>query len=122
MRNSEQRRRSQDRMLMHQTLSKGWCHARSGLLLGLIVRARGRLVEARARFAAAEDRSARPPKRSGGHHPGHPRPVVASLQKREGFLALRPGAPALLLPYPLFAEPTQPAHPSPALADAPLAA
>src|SRR5215204_4501337 len=33
MRNCEEPRRSQDRMLMHQTLSKGWCHARSRLLL-----------------------------------------------------------------------------------------
>jgi Transposase DDE domain len=68
-------------------------------------------VEARGRFAAAEERSARPAQRSGGHHPGHLRPV-ASLQKREGLLALRFLAPALLLPYPLFAEPTQPSHPS----------
>ena len=45
-------------MLMHQTLSKGWCHARSRLLLGLIVRVRGRLVEARALFGAA--RAGRP--------------------------------------------------------------
>jgi hypothetical protein len=43
-------------MLMHQTLSKGWCHARSRLLLGLIVRVGGRLVEARALFGAAESR------------------------------------------------------------------
>src|SRR5215204_6180669 len=48
MRNCEEPRRSQDRMLMHQTLSKGWCHARSRLLLGLIVRVGGRLVEAQA--------------------------------------------------------------------------
>src|SRR5215216_7420268 len=74
--------------MLHQTLSKGWCHARSGLLLGLIVRARGRLVEARTHFAAAEERSARPAQRSGGHHPGHPRPVAA-LPQREGLLALR---------------------------------
>jgi hypothetical protein len=53
--NSGQRRRSPDRMLMHQTLSKGWCRDGSGLLLGLIVRPRGRLVEARARSAAAEE-------------------------------------------------------------------
>jgi hypothetical protein len=57
----------------------------------------------------------------GGHHSGSPR-SVASLPQREGLLALRPGAPALLLPYPLFAEPTQPAHPSPGAGDAPLAA
>jgi hypothetical protein len=103
--NSGQRRRSPDRML-HQTLSKGWCHARSGLLLGLIVRARGRLVEARSRFAAAENRSASPAQRPGGNHPGHPRPV-APLPQREGLLAFRLLSSALLLPYPLFAEPTQ---------------
>src|SRR5215210_3648238 len=107
--NSSQRRRSPDRML-HQTLSKGWCHARSGLLLGLIVRPRRRLVEARSRFAAAEDRSARPAHRLGGPHPGHPRPV-APLQKREGLLAFRFFAPAPLLPCPLFAEPAQPQGP-----------
>jgi hypothetical protein len=63
-------------------------------------------VEARARSAAAEDRSARPAQRSGDPHPGHPRPVAA-LQKREGLLALRLGAPAPLLPCPLFTEPAQ---------------
>jgi hypothetical protein len=108
-------------MLMHQTLSKGWCHARSGLLLGLIVRPRGRLVEARARFAAAENRSACPAQRSGGHHPGYPC-SVASLPQREGLLALRLGTSALLLPYPLFAEPVQPACPSLGARDARLAA
>jgi hypothetical protein len=41
-------------MLMHQTLSKGWCHARSRLLLGLIVRVGRRLVEAQALFGAAQ--------------------------------------------------------------------
>ena len=103
--------------MLHQTLSKGWCRHGSGLLLGLIVRARGRLVEARSRFAAAENRSACPAKRSGGPHPGHPRPV-ASLPQREGLLALRLGASALLLPEPLFAEPAQSAHPSPGARDA----
>jgi hypothetical protein len=43
--NSDQRRRSPDRML-HQTLSKGWCRHGSGLLLSLIVRTNRRLVEA----------------------------------------------------------------------------
>ena len=108
-------------MLMHQTLSKGWCHARSRLLLGLIVRVGGGLVEARALFGAAEKRSARPAQRSGGHHPGHPRPV-APLQKREGLLAFRLLSPTLLLPYPLFSKPTQPAHPSLGARDALLAA
>jgi hypothetical protein len=91
--------------MLHQTLSKGWCRDGSGLLLGLIVRTRGRLVEARPRFGAAiENRSTGFAKRSGGHHPGHPRPV-ASLSQRERLLALRMGAPAcLLLPYPLCSQ------------------
>src|SRR5688572_12663792 len=118
--NSSRRRRSPDLML-YQTLSKGWCRDGSGLLLGLIVRARGRLVETPSRFAAAENRSACPAHRLGGLDSGHPRPV-ASLPQREGLLALRLGAPALLLPEPLFAEPTQPAHPSPGARDAPLTA
>src|SRR5215204_964151 len=85
MRNCEEQRRSQDRMLMHQTLSKGWCHARSRLLLGLIVRVGGRLVEARALFGAAESRPSGLAYRPRGHHTGHPRPV-APLQKRARFL------------------------------------
>src|SRR5215207_2512561 len=86
MRNCEEPRRSQDRMLMHQTLSKGWCHARSRLLLGLIVRVGGRLVEAQALFGAAQSWTASLAYRPRGHHPGHPRPV-APLQKRARFLA-----------------------------------
>jgi hypothetical protein len=39
---------------------------------------------------------------------------VAPLPQREGLLALRFLAPAPLLPCPLFAEPAQPTHPSPA--------
>src|SRR5687768_8552883 len=109
--NSSQRRRSPDRML-HQTLSKGWCRHGSGLLLGLIVRARGRLVEARSRLAAAEKRSPCPAQRSGGPHPGHPRPVAA-LPQREGLLALRLGAPAPLLPQVVLPGSAQSAHPSP---------
>src|SRR5918993_5589588 len=107
--------------MLHQTLSKGWCRDGFGLLLDLIVRPRGRLVEARPRLAAAENRPARAAQRSGGPHPGYPRPV-APLQKREGLLALRLGAPAPLLPCPLFAEPAQSAHPSPGARAAPLAA
>src|SRR5215204_1733086 len=113
MRNSVQRRRSPDRML-HQTLSKGWCRHGSGLLLGLIVRLRRRLVEARALLeAATPTRSACIAHRLGGFDPGHPRPV-APLQKREGLLALRLLSPALLLPEPLFAGPVQPKGASPA--------
>src|SRR5215213_9640893 len=83
--------------MLHQTLSKGWCRDGSGLLLGLIVRARRRLVEARPRFGATENRSTGSAQRSGGHHPGHPRPV-APLQKRARLLALRPGAPRPYFP------------------------
>src|SRR5215213_153454 len=116
MRNSVQRRRSPDRML-HQTLSKGWCRHGSGLLLGLIVRLRRRLVEARALLeAATPTRSACIAHRLGGFDPGHPRPV-APLQKREGLLALRLLSPALLLPEPLFAGPVQPKGASPANRD-----
>jgi transposase len=50
-------------------------------------------VEARSRFAAAENRSPCPAQRPGGHHPGYPRPV-APLEQREGLLALRFFAPA----------------------------
>jgi hypothetical protein len=92
--------------MLHQTLSKGWCRHGSGPLLGLIVRPRVGLVEARARFAAAQNRSARAAQRSGGHHPGHPRPV-APLPQREGFLALLLGAPAPLLPYVVLPGPAQ---------------
>src|SRR5215207_1282005 len=120
--NSDQLRRSPDRMLMHQTLSKGWCRNGSGLLLGLIVRPRGRLVEeARPLFGAIENRSTGSAQRSGGHHPSHPRPV-ASLSQRARLLALRSLAPALLLPYSLHPGPAQSAHPSPGARVAPLAA
>src|SRR5829696_3254124 len=95
-------------MLMHQTLSKGWCHARSRLLLGLIVRVGGGLVEARALFAAAQSRPSGLAYRPRGYHPGHPRPVVAPLQKRARFLALCSGTSAPLLPEALFPKPTQP--------------
>src|SRR5215211_6553227 len=107
MRNCEERRRSQDRMLMHQTLSKGWCHARSRLLLGLIVRVGGGLVEARTLFAAAESWTSGLAYRPRGNHPGHRRPV-APLQKRARFLALCAGTSAPLLPEALFPKPTQP--------------
>src|SRR5215212_7607231 len=122
MRNSVQRRRSPDRML-HQTLSKGWCRHGSGLLLGLIVRLRRRLVEARALLeAATPTRSACIAHRLGGFDPGHPRPVVAPLQKREGLLALRLLSPALLLPEPLLPGPVQPQGTSPGARAARLAA
>jgi hypothetical protein len=89
--------------MLHQTLSKGWCRDGSGLLLGLIVRLRRRLVDARALLEAAPStRSACIAHRLGGFDPGHPRPV-APFPQREGLLALRFLSPALLLPEPLFA-------------------
>jgi hypothetical protein len=93
--------------MLHQTLSKGWCRHGSGLLLGLIVRPRGRLVEAGVLLGASENRSARPAQRLGGHDTCDPR-AVAPLPQREGLLAFRLGAPALLLPEPLLPEPVQP--------------
>src|SRR5215212_8123074 len=65
-------------MLMHQTLSKGWCCAGSRLLPGLIVGPRGPLVEGRPLL-----RSAQSPKpavsglalRLGGHYAGDPLPM-----------------------------------------------
>jgi hypothetical protein len=94
-------------MLMHQTLSKGWCHAGSRLLLGLIVRASRRLVEAQALFGATENWSSSPAYRPRGHHLGNTR-AVASLEKRARFLALCSRTSAPLLPEPLFPKPTKP--------------
>jgi hypothetical protein len=98
--------------MLHQTLSKGWCRHGSGLLLGLIVRAVRRLVEARPLLEAAEDRSACPAQRLGGLDPAHPCPV-ASLPQRAGLLAFRLFSAALLLPYPLLTESVRPAGRSP---------
>ncbi len=83
-------------MLMHQTLSKGWCHARSRLLLGLIVRVGGRLVEARALFGAAESRPSGLAYRPRGHHAGHPRPVAPLHRSERDFWRF---AQAHLRPY-----------------------
>jgi hypothetical protein len=94
--------------MLHQTLSKGRCRDGSGLLPGLIVRPRGRLVEAQPLLGATENRSPSSAHRLGGPHPGHPRPVVDSLSQRERLLALRMGAPALLLPESLFPKPVRP--------------
>src|SRR5215217_8105275 len=104
--NLGQRRRSPDLML-HQTLSTGWCRDGSGLLLGLIVRPRGRLVEAGVLLGASENRSARPAHRLGGHDACDPR-SVAPLPQRARLLAFRFLSPALLLPEPLLPEPVQP--------------
>jgi Transposase DDE domain len=98
--------------MLHQTLSKGWCRDGSGLLLGLIVRPRGRLVEAGVLLGASENRSARPAHRLGGHDACDPR-SVAPLPQRARLLAFRFLSPALLLPEPLLPEPVQPQGASP---------
>src|SRR5215203_7427478 len=82
------------------------------LLPRLIVRIGGRLVAGCPWSGPAPPGSSGPAHGSGGHHPGHPRPV-APLQKREGLLALRFFAPALLLPEPLLPGPVQPQGTSP---------
>src|SRR5215204_2190153 len=105
--NSEIRRRSPDLML-HQTLSKGWYHARCRLLLGLIVRPRGRLVEGLTLLGYAQTRPSGLASRLGSTCAGHPLPM-APLQKRARLLAFRFFAPARILSHPLFAEPVQPA-------------
>ena len=109
-------------MLAPNLLPKVVPHDGSRLLLGLIVRARGRLVEGLPPLdRASQARSSRSAFRKRGPYPGHPRPV-APLSKRARLLALRFFAPAPLLPCPLLAEPAQPAHPSLGAGDAPLAA
>jgi hypothetical protein len=93
-------------MLTPNLLPKAVPHSGSRLLPGFIVRPDRRLVEGQPPLVHTPSRPSRPAQRSGGHHPGYPR-SVASLQKREGLLALRFFATASLLPHPLFAEPTQ---------------
>jgi hypothetical protein len=111
-------------MLAPNLLPKVVLHDGSRLLLGLIGTCSwtigGRSISPLDR--ASQAWPSRPPFRERHPYPGHPRPVVASLPQREGLLALRFFAPASLLPYPLFAKPAQPAHPSPQAGVAPLAA
>src|SRR5829696_9959261 len=90
MRNCEQRGRSREFMLAPNLLPKAVPHDGSRLLLGLIVRPRGRLVEGQPPLGHTSPRPSRPPERPGGPYPGDPRPV-ASLQKRARLLALRMG-------------------------------
>ena len=88
-------------------------HSGSRLLPRLIVRIGGRSVASRPRSRPAPPGSSGPAHGPGGHHPGHPRPVVAALQKREGLLALRLGTPARVLPEPVLPGPVQPQGTSP---------
>jgi hypothetical protein len=81
-------------MLALNLLPKAVPHDGSRLLLGLIVRARGRLVEGRPSLdCASQARPSCPPFRERGPHSGHLRPV-APLPQREGLLALCVGPPA----------------------------
>jgi hypothetical protein len=64
-------------MLMHQTLSKGWSHARSRLLLDLIVRPRGRLVEGLTLLRYAKTRPSGLASRLGSTYPGLAEPSAA---------------------------------------------
>src|ERR687897_3346752 len=122
MSNSGRRRRSRTLMLVPNLRPKVVPHDGSGLLLGLIVRARGRLVaRAPSPVSAQQARPSGPAVRIGSPHPRHPLPM-APLQKREGLLALRFFAPAPLLPQVVHPRPTQPTHPSLAARVAPLAA
>src|SRR5215216_2670228 len=91
------------------------------LLLGLIVRISGRLVAGRPRSGPEPPGSSGLAHGPGGHHPGDPGPVAA-LQKREGLLALRLGAPARVLPEALLPGPVQPQGTSPGARVARLAA
>jgi hypothetical protein len=71
----------------------------SRLLLGLIVRARGRLVDGEQILGAIETRPPGPALSERGPHSGHPRPV-APLSQRAGLLEIRPLPPAALhFPY-----------------------
>jgi protein-tyrosine-phosphatase len=105
--NSGRRRRSRTLLLVPNLRPKVVPHDGSRLLLGLIVRAGGRLVEGQTLFGAAQGRPSGAACRLRGHHPGHPRPV-ASLEKRARFLALCSSASELLLPDPLLPKPAQP--------------
>src|SRR5215218_3529094 len=111
MRNCGRRGRSRNSMLALNLRPKVVPHG-SRLLLGLIVRISGRLVAGWPRSGPAPPGSSGPAHGPGGHHPGHPGPV-APLQKREGLLALRLGAPARVLPEALLPGPVQPQGTSP---------
>jgi hypothetical protein len=75
-------------MLAPNSLQRMVPHSGSGLLLGLIVRPRGRLVEAGVLLGASENRSPRPAQRPGGHDACDPR-AVAALPQRARLLAFR---------------------------------
>src|SRR5215208_5271680 len=107
MSNSGRRRRSRTLMLVPNLRPKVVPHDGSRLLLGLIVRASGRLVaRAPSPVSAQQARSSGPALRIGSPHPRHPLPM-APLPQREGLLALRLFAPAPLFPHVVHPRPTQ---------------
>src|SRR5829696_1636321 len=112
MRNCGQRGRSRNSMLVPNLLPKAVPHG-PRLLPGLIVRTRGRLVAGAPSLLGAQQAGpSGPALRPRGRHPGDPR-AVAPLPQREGFLALRLGTPASLLPEAVHPEPVQPQGTSP---------
>src|SRR5215218_3266270 len=120
MRNCGRRGRSRNSMLALNLRPKVVPHG-SRLLPRLIVRIGGRLVAGWPRSGPAPPGSSGLAHGPGGHHPGDPGPVAA-LQKREGLLALRLGAPARVLPEALLPGPVQPQGTSPGARVARLAA
>src|SRR5215216_3434061 len=120
MSNCGKRGRSRNSMLALNLRPKVVPHG-PRLLLGLIVRISGRLVAGRPRSGPEPPGSSGLAHGPGGHHPGDPGPVAA-LQKREGLLALRLGAPARVLPEALLPGPVQPQGTSPGARVARLAA
>jgi len=124
MRNCRLQGRSRNLMLVPNLRPKVVPHSGSRLLLGLIVRARRRLVAGAPPARCAQEEEARSPGAALGERGAHPSDSlpVASLPQRERLLALRVGAPAPLLPEVVLPEPTQSAHPSPGARVAPPAA
>src|ERR687896_1515211 len=106
MRNSEKQGRSPEFMLTPNLDQKAVPHG-SRLLPGLIVRSHRGLVEGSPLLLqCSQSRSSIADLRSGDSHPRCPRPV-APLQEREGFLEVRSGPPARVLPHTPLPEPVQ---------------
>src|SRR5215213_8225973 len=112
MRNCGRQGRSRNLMLVANLRPKVVLPHGSRLLLGLIVRARGRLVDGEQILGAIETRPPGPALSERGPHSGHPRPV-APLSQRAGLLEIRPLPPAALLPQLGEPEPAQPPYPRP---------
>src|SRR5215203_2373505 len=112
MRNCEEHGRSRNSMLVAPNLRPKVVPHGPRLLPSLIVRTRGRLVAGTPSLLSPQARPSGPALRPRGHYPGHTR-AVAALPQREGLLALRLFAPALLLPEAVHPRPVQPQGASP---------